>query len=216
MRTINVTGRGQIRVHPDVTRITIKLEGHYPEYAETIRMSSVETEELRMLLTPFGFERTDLKTLSFDVEPEYESYKENDEWKRKFIGYEFVHSLKVEFDSDNERLGKIMYALANCWLNPEFQISYTVKDPEAVRTALIGKAVEDAVAKAGILSSAAGLKLGEIQHIDYSWGRVEFEVRTTNRNLGPCCSEDYEMSSIEIEPDDIEAGDTVTVCWEIV
>ncbi len=29
MRTIRVTGKGQIKVHPDMTRITMTLEGIY-------------------------------------------------------------------------------------------------------------------------------------------------------------------------------------------
>ena len=58
MRTIRVTGKGQIKVHPDMTRITMTLEGIYPEYADTLRRSSEDTEQLRDTLEPFGFERT--------------------------------------------------------------------------------------------------------------------------------------------------------------
>ena len=32
MRTIRVTGKGMIKVHPDMTRITMTLEGVYPAY----------------------------------------------------------------------------------------------------------------------------------------------------------------------------------------
>ena len=62
MKTIRVTGRGQLKVHPDMTRITITLEGIHKDYAKTLRQSSGDTEELKTLLTQFGFERTDLKT----------------------------------------------------------------------------------------------------------------------------------------------------------
>ena len=218
MKTIRVTGKGQLKVHPDMTRITIELEGMDWEYGETLKKSSKETEKMKDLLVPFGFERTDLKTLRFNVEPIYESYKVKDEYKRRFNGYKFTHVMKVEFDSDNKRLGKILYALANSTLHPEFSLSYTVKDPEAVKNELLGKAVKDAMAKAGVLSSAAGVKLGDIQSVDYSWGEIDFEVRPMNRNL-----EMYDCKALEptasydmdIEPDDIELQDTVTVVWEI-
>ncbi len=36
MRTIRVTGKGQIRLRPDTTRIAISLEGIYPEYSEML------------------------------------------------------------------------------------------------------------------------------------------------------------------------------------
>ena len=44
MRTIRVTGKGQIRVRPDMTRITVTLTGLYKEYSETLRRSSADTE----------------------------------------------------------------------------------------------------------------------------------------------------------------------------
>lgn len=76
MRTIRVTGKGQIKVKPNMTRITMSLEGTYPEYGEALRHSSQDTESLKDLLAAFGFERTDLKTLNFSVDTEYESYKD--------------------------------------------------------------------------------------------------------------------------------------------
>ena len=74
MRTIRVTGKGQIKVKPDTTRITMTLEGKDKEYSETARLSSQETELVRDVLEDFGFERSDLKTLNFGVDTEYESY----------------------------------------------------------------------------------------------------------------------------------------------
>jgi len=57
--------------------------------------------------------------------------------------------------------------------------------------------------------------------IDYSWGQINFEVQPMNRMLmaeeclaKPMMAEgaSYDM---DIEPDDIEVSDTVTVLWEI-
>ena len=222
MRTIRVTGKGRIKIRPDMTRITITLEGTYDEYSETLQKSALHTDRLKDVLAAFGFERGDLKTLSFDVDTEYEGYKDRKGvYKQRFIGYKFRHILKVEFDSDNERLGKILYALANCELKPEFRLSYTIKDPEAAKNELLGRAVTDAKEKAAVLSAAAGVVLKAIQSIDYSWGEIDFEVRPMNRNkmladagvcYGASSAADYDLN---IEPDDIEVADTVTVIWEI-
>ena len=221
MRTIRVTGKGQIKVRPDTTRITISLEGTWPEYGETLRHSSQDTERLKDVLSAFGFKRSDLKTLNFNVETEYESYKDKGTYNQHLIGYRFTHMMKVEFPSDNDRLGKVLYALANCPLKPEFRLSYTVSDPEAAKNDLLGKAVTDAKEKASVLTQAAGVTLKDIQSIDYSWGEIDFEYRPMNRMLmadeylaRPMAAESpsYDM---DIEPDDIEVSDTVTVLWEI-
>lgn len=72
MRTIKITGKGQIKVKPDVTRITISLEGKFKDYDETLCRSSEDTEKLRELVQTLGFEKTDLKTLYFNVDTVYE------------------------------------------------------------------------------------------------------------------------------------------------
>ena len=218
MRTIRVTGKGQIKVRPDMTRITMSLEGLYKDYNETLRLSSQDTETLKDILSGFGFERSDLKTLNFSVDTEYESYKDRDgSYKQRFTGYRYRHMLKVEFDSDNERLGKILYALANGNVRPEFRISYTVKDPEATKNTLLGKAVKDAREKASVLTEAAGIGLKDIQSIDYSWGEIDFEYRPMDGGIlaERCMAEPTAAYSLDIEPDNIEVSDTVTVVWEI-
>ena len=214
-RTIRVTGKGNIKVKPDITRITITLENLYPEYDETLKKSSESTEQIKDLVSNFGFERNDLKTLSFDVDTKYHSYRENDEYKERFIGYEFRHVMKVEFKSDNKLLGKILYALANCSLHPEFRISYTVKDKEAAKNELLGKAVTDAKEKAVVLTKAADVELKDILAMDYSWSKIDFEVSPVENVLCDCsvgCAPSYDL---DIEPDDIDISDTVTIVWEI-
>ena len=153
------------------------------------------------------------------MDTEYENYRDgNNDYRRRFVGYRFNHVTKVEFASDNDRLGRVLYALAACPVRPEFQISFTVKDPESAKNLLLGKAVADAKEKAAVLSGAAGVALKEIQSIDYSWGEIDFEYRPMNGALlaEKCLAEPMDARyDMDIEPDDIEASDTVTVIWEI-
>ena len=218
MRTIRVTGKGQIKVKPDTTRITVTLTGLYREYGETLRHSSEDTEALKDVLSLFGFGRTDPKTLSFSVDTEYESFRDkNNDYKQRFVGYRFSHILKIEFESDNDRLGELLYALAHGSVRPELRISYTVKDPEAAKNRLLGRAVTDAREKAAVLTQAGGVRLKDIQSIDYSWGEIEFECRPMRGAMLTECGEAPMAKSydLDIEPDEIEVSDTVTIVWEI-
>ena len=210
-RFIKVTGKGNLKVKPDLTRITITLEGCDEIYEEALRRSTKDTERLKDLLEKQGFARDDVKTLSFNVNTKYESYQDKDNcWKERFVGYEFRHVLKVEFDSDNARLGKILYALAGAEkIKPEFRLSYTVKDKEASKNELLGRAVEDAKAKAAVLTAAAGVKLVEIQSIDYSWGEIDFECSPMQSGFNALPMMARKMDGaydIDIEPDDIEVS----------
>ena len=107
--------------------------------------------------------------------------------------------------------------MANSDLNPELRLGYTVRDKESAKNELLGKAVADAEEKAHVLTAAAGVQLRDIRRIDYSWGEVDFEVRPM-RNMVAMKSAAVDESfgySMDIEPDDINVSDTVTVVWEI-
>ena len=57
MRTIRVTGKGRIKVKPDMTRITMTVTDVCKEYGETLRRSSADTEVMKDILSGFGFEK---------------------------------------------------------------------------------------------------------------------------------------------------------------
>lgn len=56
--------------------------------------------------------------------------------------------MKIEFDLDHDLLGKILDNVSRCECHPEFDISYTIKDKEAVKNKLLEKAVKDSRVKA--------------------------------------------------------------------
>lgn len=220
MRTIKVTGKGKIAVKPDKIRLYVNKEELCKEYEDTLRRSTEDTELLKDLFEKLGFQRKDLKTVYFNVDTEYESYQDRDKsWKRRFKGYKYNHHMKIEFAADNKRLGQVLYALAHSSLRPEFSIEYTVADVEKCKNELLHKAIEDSIQKAQVLTTAANVKLGEIQAIDYSWGEIDFVTKPLNEMRLMECTE-CEMSApgaydIDIEADDINVTDTATVIWEI-
>ena len=214
-RTIRVTGKGKITVKPDTIRLRLSMEGIYPEYDETLQKLSEIVELLKDLVEKQGYERKELKTLYFNIDTEYESCQAKDKsWKRRFQGYKYVHRMKIEFPADNQRLGKMLYALAHCPVSPEFSIEYTVSDPEASKNELLGKAVKDSLKKASVLVEASDVKLGKIINIDYSWGEIDFVSKPLQEMSLRCCEPDESYSAsydMNIEPDDIDITDTVTV-----
>ncbi len=217
-RVIRVTGRGRLKIRPDMTRLTLTVTGLDKVYGKALEESTRKTEQLKDVFAQFGFKRADLKTLHFSVDTEYESYQDGNNWKQRFTGYRYNHILKLEFESDNDRLGRILFALGLCAVSPELKISYTVRDKEAAKNELLGRAVADAKAKAAVLAEAAGVTLLTIQSIDYSWGEISFETAPMNRPvLMKAMAEESAAGSfdMDIEPDDIDVSDTVTLVWEI-
>lgn len=220
-RTIRVTGKGKLAVKPDTIRLRLNMEGMSKEYDETLKVSTEHTEMLKDVFEKLGFDRKALKTLYFNVDTEYESYQDRDKsWKRRFEGYKFIHRMKIEFESNNVLLGRVLYALAHCPVRPEFTIEYTVADIEKCKNELLGKAILDSRMKAEVLTGAANVQLGNIVSIDYSWGEIDFVTKPMNDMMLRCCTEDSCAEpagyDLDIEADDIDVTDTVTVVWSIM
>ena len=220
-KTIRVTGKGKLSVKPDTIRLIMTLEGLAYEYEQAVKESADMTEKMKDMYEKLGFERRELKTLYFNVNPEYESYQAKDKcWKRRFEGYKYIHRTKIEFPADNSKLGKVLFALGHSVIQPEFSIEYTVKNPEKSKNELLANAVKDSMEKANVLADAAGVVLGDIVTIDYSWAEIDFVSRPMNTMiLEECCMrapvEADGSYDIDIEPDDIDVSDSVTVVWSI-
>ena len=245
MGTIKVTGKALRKISPDQTRISLNLEGIDAEYGAAVGEMSRKTEELRTLLTKFGFDRSDLKTLDVNVRPKYESYqvevktvqssgaktkgrtKKTEKSYRtetRFVGYAYSHRMKVEFGADHERLGKVLYALAHCEAKPKVEFDFGVADPDAATNELLAAAAADAREKAEMMTRAAGAELREIKRIGDPDGDEELceavRRRRSYDSLGPLCDcasgrGDAESYAVAVVPEDIVASVEVDVVWEI-
>lgn len=217
---IRVTGKGVVTVKPDVMCISVTINDIVKDYQKCLDLSVERTNDVKALFKGFGFTSEDIKTISFGVKEEYQQVRdENGNYKREFRGYVFRHTMMVQFDFDNKRLGEILKSLASeSRLKAEFGISYTVKDKEAVKNEVIVKAVKDAKAKAELIREAADIRVSHIQKIDYSWQEVIVERRNTfgggfTAKESSAIANAYEM---DIQPDDITVEDTVTLEYALL
>lgn len=217
-RTIRVTGKSALSVKPDLIRLNLDIEGIFEDYGKALEESSLQTAAIRKALESVGLNGKDLKTTKFFVNAEYESYRDKrDNYRKRFVGYKFQYKLYIQFPVDNQLLGKVLYVLAQSDVKTEISIGYTVSHAEKVKNDLLEKAVQDAKDKASVLAQASNLTLGEILSIDYSWGEMTIYQETSN---------DFAMAepqflmqagsyNMDIEPDDIDVEDTVTIIWAI-
>lgn len=81
----------------------------------------------------------------------------------------------------------------------------------------MAKAVADAREKAEILARSAGLTLKEIASVDYSYGGADAFVRPTARMAAFKAADAQSFAFVaDMNPDDVNVSDTVTVVWETV
>ncbi|MBR5948829.1 MAG: SIMPL domain-containing protein [Clostridia bacterium] len=215
-RTITVKGVGTAKTKPDRVVLNMTVETKDREYENAIRSANEQIADLNAALEAVGYEKGSLKTMDFNVHMNYEDARdENGLYRSVFAGYMCFHSLKLEFDFTNAALGKTLSAIASCNAKPQFNLSFTVKNPASIKEKLLESAAMNARQKAEILCAASGVSLGELVNIDYNWGDVNvFSLtnftRAKNESAVFGASFDAQLS-----PDDIRSTDSVTFTWEM-
>ncbi len=214
-RVITVKGVGTYSAKPDYVRVSMKLITINLKYDKAMELGAKQINDIRTSLVKVGFDEEDIKTTDFKVSTEYTHYhnKHTDRDERIFEGFKCRHDVRISFDFDMKKLGQVLDSISKCPAKPEFSVSFTLKNANAVQEELLRSATINARQKAEILCDGAGIKLGQLLRIDYNWSEINIYSRTQY------VAEDMVMynslSSIDIEPDDVECEDTATFVWTI-
>ena len=206
-RAISVKGSAKLTGTPDWVVIVFNVESESYYYEVCTEMLAKRTLILKKELMALGIEDKNIKTFHFDIDTGFDWV----EGRRIFRGYKASHKLKVEFPFDKDYLNKIMRKLGQTKSHASFRIAFTIAEPESLRQQALAEAVKNAARKAEVLADAAGVKLGPIIRIDYTWSDIYIESNLSIRAFMVSESApDYDFT-----PEDIEITETVTTVWEI-
>ncbi len=206
-RTITVRGSARVSAAPDWVVISFTVNSEHYDYGQCMEQMAVQTENLQKDLAAVGLERDSLKTVHFDIDTHFE--RVNDRYV--FRGYKAVHRLKVEFAFKKDFLNKVLRALSRTQSQASFSVSFEIKDPEPLRHKAIAEAVKNAKIKAQVLAEAAGVMVGELVHIDYSWSEIRFQSSLKYEMV----TESMPSPGYDFTPQDVNVSESVTVIWAI-
>lgn len=216
-KTITVKGVGKATVKPDLVEIRMTLSTKDKVYEKSMSMAAEQIDSLKTAFESAGFGEGSLKTTNFDIRTVYDSVRDRDRnYVSVFSGYECTHNLKLVFDFDTKRLSAALGAIAESRVNPKINIDFTVKNPAAVNELILQDASANARRKAEVLCAASGVKLGELVCIDYNWGEITYVSQAKYAMEDCIVAAAAAPCDIDIDPDDIDAGDTATFVWEII
>lgn len=212
MRTIKVKGTGKYKGKAEIIEVNFSLITECKTYDLTLKTASDAYQKLKSSLKEINFKDDDLKTIHFSINAVYEQINYENNYKSVFVGYRHVHHLRVEFDFDINRLGKVLELVNRSNAEPNLSINFKLKDEINAKQSLLINAVNNAKDLAVVIAKASGVTLGEIIDIIYDW--TDFNIYSQTRYD----SEKLYLTStlkFDITPEDIVLTDYVTVIWEI-
>ncbi len=159
--TISVNGTGMVAVAPDMAHITVGVVQEAITAAEAMTMMSDAMAAVMAQMTAAGIDDADMQTGSLRLDQRYE----NDiNGSRKPAGYAAYADIQVQV-VDLDMLGAVLDAAVRDGANQMNGLRFDVADKAPHLDAARRAAVADALAKAAVYSSAAGVALGDLMSI---------------------------------------------------
>jgi uncharacterized protein len=169
IRSVTVSGQGEIQAEPDRAFVTLGVEARKPKMEEARAEVAKSVDAVMKLTRELKIDQKYVRTTRVNVQPEYNW--DNNARERHLIGYYVSRQIEVDL-RDLDKLGQLLERSFDLGVNqagdPRLDSS---KRRELEREAL-AKAVEDARLNAEAVAKAAGARLGPPRTISASSGFV--------------------------------------------
>ena len=160
-RTISVTGTGTVEAAPDMATLMIGVTTQGATAAEALAANSKATDAVIARLTASGVEARDMQTSNLSINPNWSGY---DSSTPTISGYVASNMLTVRVRA-LDTTGAVLDAAVADGANTLNGLTFGLANPEPAYNEARKEAVADARAKAELLATAAGVKLGQVVSI---------------------------------------------------
>jgi uncharacterized protein len=168
LRSISLTGHGEVRLAPDLAVVTVGVMSSAATAREALVANTKSMGAVMAALTGAGIEARDLQTSNFTVNPRYD-YGQDNAQPPKAIGYDVSNNVTVNVRK-LETLGAVLDQVVSSGSNQINGVQFQVSKPEVATDEARKLAVADAKHKAEVYSEASAIALGEILSLSEGGG----------------------------------------------
>ena len=207
IRTISLTGHGEVRVAPDLAIVTMGVLSTATTAQDALAANTKAMTDLMAALKAADIEAKDIQTSNFSVNPRYD-YGQNNGQPPKLTGYDVSNNVAVIVHKIGS-IGDLLDKAVTSGSNQINGISFSIADPQAAMDEARKKAVTDAKRKAELYVAATSVTLGNV--ISLSEG---------GDNYQPPMPMQSKMMAADSSPVPIAQGEQVisvdvNISWEI-
>ena len=162
LRSVSVTGSGEVKAQPDMAYVTLGVEARRPTLAEARTEVNATVERVLALTRELKIEPKFVDSTRLQVQPDYR-------WDEKsssqvLLGYVVSRQVDVEL-RDLDRLGTLLEKSVSAGANQVGGARLDSSRRKELERAALAQAVEDARLNADALARAAGARLGPVQSL---------------------------------------------------
>jgi len=160
--TLQVNGKGQIVVEPDLANLTMSVETTNPNASDAVRENADKINKVLEALKSQVGKEGKISTSSYRLVPVY-TYDENTK-KSVLTGYRVSNSIDIETKNLRE-IGTLIDTASQAGANRIESLSFDTDKRDEYRRQALVKAVQDAKETAETVANAAGVSILKIIQI---------------------------------------------------
>lgn len=215
VRQITVTGQAERNFTPDKADVIVVVEGRAKTLKEAKAAHDQLLKALHAVTAKFDIAKSEVKTLSDSINPQYDYINENGNGRQVLRGYTAEHRLQVTLDT-LDKMGDFINALVAKNIDRIEQVSYGLQDSDEAEMEVSIMAVKDARAKAEKLLNALDASLGKVLTVNAdSGGYMPRPPMPMMMAKGAMAMENASDMATPIPSGDVTVQRTVTVQFEI-
>lgn len=203
---ITISGRGEVRVIPDLATVMVGVQTRAITAAEATSENSRKQRTVIAAIRAKGVPAAQIGTSSFNVQPETQ-YDQRGQGSPKTAGYLVSNTVTVEL-RNVELVGPVLDAALGAGANQVHSLSYSIASPDSARRAALSQAVARARGDAEAAAAAAGGSLGPLLEIVATDYQVPLHLARSTLQLRSAGTE-----AVPAEPGSLAVTASVTVRW---
>ena len=164
---ISVNGTGSATAAPDMAMISLGVQRQAKSARKALKKNNKAMAAVLAALKGEGIADKDLQTSNFNIQPQYHYFKppsSGEQRPPKIVGYTVNNQLSVRI-RDLSKLGEIIDLTITLGVNSGGNIRFMNENPAPIIAKARQKAMQNAIEKAKVLTSAANVGLGKIMTI---------------------------------------------------
>jgi uncharacterized protein YggE len=157
--TLTVAGEANVAVVPDMATVSLGAVGRGQTAVAAMNATSAAVDAILARLASLGIESRDIQTTQLRVNEE--TRWDNNRNEDVFLGYIAQNSVRVRV-RDMEQLSPLMAAVLDEGANRLQNLDFGLQEPRKAEDEARRRAVADAIAKADLYATAAGVEVGNV------------------------------------------------------
>lgn len=163
VRTIRVTGQGEVRVRPNIATVRFAVETVGSTAEEASQANATAMDRVLNALLEEGVPRSEIRTEGYNVYPEYapDRVPGNELQPPRIRGYRAMNMVVVR-TRDLDEVGSLIDVGLKAGANRLSGVGFQVENADAVESEALTAAVLDARRQAETMAAALGVRLGNV------------------------------------------------------